>query len=153
MDEVRVATATGTVGRVVAARIRPGTDFITAIEQICADKGIQSAWVNCIGSLQNCDYFILERKDNVLGAGYGEAHNCAYPVELLSASGLIVEGTVHLHGTICSDDGKVVGGHIIKGTAKSLATIEIFITEICGANMVRAYDPECEANHFAPTER
>ena len=105
-----------------------------------------------IGSLQKTSYYYLEKNDAKLGAGYGPANNREFPVELCNAMGLICEGGLHIHASMCGDDGVFYGGHMIAGESPSLATVEVLIVEVVGGNFVRAYDPEADGNHFAPYE-
>ena len=50
MSEVRVNYACGTPGKMIAARILPGTDLLTGLEQICDQNGVKYGAVNCFGS-------------------------------------------------------------------------------------------------------
>ena len=151
-NEVRVAYSEGKIGRIILARILPGTDLCEGITKILQEKNIQSGWVSMIGSLQKTSYFYLEKNDAKLGAGYGPANHRTFPVELCNAMGLICEGGLHIHASMCGDDGVFYGGHIIAGGSPSLATIEVMIVEVVGGNFVRAYDPEADGTHFAPYE-
>lgn len=151
-NEVRVAYSEGQIGRIVLARILPGTDMCEGITKIIQEKNIQSGWVSMIGSLQKTSYFYLEKNDAKLGAGYGAENRGSFPVELCNAMGLICEGALHIHASMCGDDGNFYGGHIIAGKSPSLATIEVIIVEVTGGNFVRAYDPEADGNHFAPSQ-
>ena len=105
-----------------------------------------------IRSLQKTSYFYLEKNEAKLGAGYGPANHRTFPGELCNAMGLICEGGLHIHASMCGDDGVFYGGHIIAGGSPSLATIEVMIVEVVGGNFVRAYDPEADGTHFAPYE-
>ena len=49
--EVRVAYSEGRIGRIVLARILPGTDMCEGITKILKEKNIQNGWVAMIGSL------------------------------------------------------------------------------------------------------
>lgn len=151
-NEVRVAYSEGQIGRIVLARILPGTDVVAGIEKILKEKNIQSGWVSMIGSLEKTSYFYLEKNNSKLGAGYGAANDRAFPVELCNAMGLICQGGLHIHASMCGDDGVFYGGHMIAGSSPALATVELMIVEVTGGNFVRAYDEEAEGNHFAPYE-
>jgi len=153
-NDVRVKSAAGFAGRLIAGRILPGTDLITGIEKICEEHGVKGGWVNCLGSLQKAGYFILEPNNSKLGAGYGEMLKVAGPVELMGGMGLICyqdgQVGVHFHATMCDKEGKVFGGHLVKGENPSLATVELAINEIVDITMQRAHDEEADGNHFSP---
>jgi len=150
---IRTAFTTAQAGKVIGARILPGTDLIEGVLSILKENNITSGWVECIGSLRQAEYFILEKKDPSivkLGAGYGDSIHVDGPVELFGAWGLICEGGLHIHATMCDDTGRTFGGHLIEGKCPSLATIEVFIIEAVGGNFVRKEDTEIGGNHFAP---
>ena len=58
-NEVRVAYSEGKIGRIILARILPGTDLCEGITKILQEKNIQSGWVSMIGSLQKTSYCYL----------------------------------------------------------------------------------------------
>jgi len=148
MSEVRVAYSEGQIGRIVMARILPGTDVFEGITKILQEKNIQNGWVSMIGSLEKTSYFYLEKNESKLGAGYGPANDRTFPVELCGAMGLICQGGLHIHASMCGDDGVFYGGHMIGGSSPSLATVELMIVEVVGGNYERKYDEEAEGNHF-----
>ena len=154
--EIRTAYTTGTAGKIVAARLLPGTDLIQGIVSILKEKDIKNGWVEVIGSLEEATYFILEKKDTSkvkLGAGYGDPIHVDGPVELFGAWGLIVDQGIHIHAAMCDDTGRCFGGHLIEGGNPSLATLEVFITEVLDANFARKEDLEIGGNHFAPFDK
>mgnify|MGYP005981065227 CR=1 FL=1 len=59
--EVRVAYSEGRIGRIVLARILPGTDMCEGITKILKEKNIQNGWVAMIGSLEKTSYYYLEK--------------------------------------------------------------------------------------------
>lgn len=156
-NEIRVSSAAGRAGRVIAARILPGGDFLEGIEKICRDNGVRYATVVCcIGSLQKATFCILAPMDErKIGFGYGEPFVVEGPVEILSAQGLVCEGEdggvdIHLHAVLCDKKGSVIGGHVVPGGNPTLATIDLVLTEVVDARLMRRYDPETELTMFTP---
>lgn len=152
MGEVRVDYCEAKIGRTVFARIRPGTDLFEGITKVLKDKGIENGWVQMIGSLEKTSYHYLEANNSKLGAGYGPAISKGFPVELVGAMGLICQGGLHIHGSMCGDDGVFYGGHLNAGECPSLATIEVMIVEVLGGGFERAYDPDADMVQFHPYE-
>ena len=77
-------------------------DMCEGITKILKEKNIQNGWVAMIGSLEKTSYYYLEKNDAKLGAGYGAANERTFPVELCNAMGLICEGGLHIHASMCS---------------------------------------------------
>ena len=146
--ETRVSYACGTAGKVIAARILPGTDLLTGLETICDENGVKYGAVNCFGSFSAAGYMYLVPMDAKVGAGYGDVIKKDGPIEFLSGTGIITQNSgkteLHFHGTMCDKDGVVFGGHIVKGQCPVLTTVDVMIQEADGVEMVRAYDEETD---------
>lgn len=154
--EVRVWSAEGDLGTTIAVRFRRGTDFIEGIKKVCEEYGIEKGFVNsAIGSFEKCSYKILASKDTKLGAGYTEPIEKEGPIELLGAMGNIAEGEdgsvdIHVHATLCDEDGVVQGGHLVEGENPTLATVELNIVEVENIDMPREEDEEIGAGVLYP---
>lgn len=149
MSEVRVNYACGKPGKMIAARILPGTDLLTGLEEICDQNGVKYGAVNCFGSFSAAGYMYLVPMDAKMGAGYGDVIKQDGPIEFLSGTGIITQTDkgateLHFHGTMCDKDGKVFGGHIVKGECPVLTTVDVVITEATGVEMIRKYDEETD---------
>lgn len=155
--EPRFKWAEGKVGRLIAARLLPGTDVMIGIEKICREAGIRYGVVGCaIGSLEKTTFQILLPKEEVkIGAAYGEPITLGGPIEILGIRGVIFESedggiALHFHATLCDKDGKAMGGHLVYGENPVLATLDVVIQEIEGVRISREYDPETELSMFSP---
>jgi hypothetical protein len=100
---------------------------------------------------------ILVPLDNKVGAGYSDPRAIEGPLELLSAQGTIglEEGgavAIHLHGAVSDKEGRVHGGHLVKGGNPVLITGEVAVTQVEGIRIAKGYDPGVEMNIFIPRE-
>jgi hypothetical protein len=147
--EIRYKSAPGQLGRVIAARLLPGTDIIEGIEKICADYGIDYAFVACsIGSLQKSTFmFAVPKPEAKIKIAYGEPFEIPGPIEFLGGQGVVCknakgETQTHFHGAISDKLQRIYGGHLLKGGNPSLATIDLIINEVKGMKLLRKYDEE-----------
>ena len=150
-------TAVGGLSRVLAIRLKPGTDVLLGLEEACKANGINNGVIlSAIGSLKDphfCDVVELPTK---AGYGYGETLHLTGPIELTNASGIIChddEGNtnLHVHMTLTDRHGNAHGGHLVEGT-KVLLTVDVIIGEISGVIMGRKFDNELEVPLFAPRQ-
>lgn len=150
-------TAVGGLSRVLAIRLKPGTDVLLGLEEACKANGINNGVIlSAIGSLRDphfCDVVELPTK---AGYGYGETLHLTGPIELTNASGIIChddEGNtnLHVHMTVTDRHGNAHGGHLVEGT-KVLLTVDVIIGEISGVIMGRKFDNELEVPLFAPRQ-
>ena len=150
-------TAVGGLSRVLAIRLKPGTDVLLGLEEACKANGINNGVIlSAIGSLKDphfCDVVELPTK---AGYGYGETLHLTGPIELSNASGIIChddEGNtnLHVHMTLTDRHGNAHGGHLVEGT-KVLLTTDVVIAEINGIVMGRKFDNELEVPLFAPRQ-
>lgn len=154
-NHTRIQYASGSLGKTIAARLLPGTDLMTGIEDLCRENGIRYAQIStCFGSLQKSGYlFLIPAPELKLGAGYGELQVKEGPIEFLNGTGFVCqrngEYELHLHGTICDQRGEVFGGHLVKGE-NPVYTVDLLVTEILGIDLLRELDEESGFNQFYP---
>jgi predicted DNA-binding protein with PD1-like motif len=147
----------GHLSRAVMIRIKPGSDIIEGIETVCRQFDIGAGVITCcIGSLQKFSYLIAAPLKNKIGAGYSDPKILDGPLEFLGGQGMIGkeengETFVHLHGLVSDKDGKVHGGHLIKGKNPVLITCEIMISQIQGMKMIRTYDSKVDMKVLMPS--
>jgi predicted DNA-binding protein with PD1-like motif len=155
MDE-KIKLLEGTLSsRAAIIRVLPGSDVIEGIEEACQKLGIKAgAIISCIGSLQRASVMIAVPLNNKVGTGYSEPIKLEGPLELLSGQGTIgqdKEGeiiTVHMHGVVSDKEGRLHGGHLVKGENPVLITCEVMLARIEGIPIVRGYDPEVDMQLF-----
>jgi predicted DNA-binding protein with PD1-like motif len=160
MQEERELSRTfseGKLSRVASIRVLPGSDIIESIEQACRNLGIQSGFISsCIGSLHKAAFFVLLPMENKIGAGYSTPITLEGPLEILSAQGTIGRDekgnlSVHIHGAVSDQEGRVHGGHFLKGENVVLVTCEIMINAIDETQWVRIHDPGLDMDVFSPS--
>jgi uncharacterized protein len=154
-EKIRAHYAVGNTGKTIAARLLPGTDLLMGIEQLCKENAIKYASVvNCFGSFQRAGYFYLIPKPEAkIGVAYGELMVLDGPIEFLNGTGVVCQREeqyeVHLHGTFCDQEGRVYGGHMVKGE-NPVITVDLVLTEILEMDLHRRFDEETGANQFYP---
>ena len=149
--------AQGKLGRVIAVRLKPGTDVLLGLQEACERNGINNGVIlSAIGSLQDPHFCNPVELPTKAGYGYGETLHLTGPIELTSASGIIChddEGNtnLHVHMTVTDRHGNAHGGHLVEGT-KVLLTVDVILAEIEGLVMGRKLDEELEVPLFAPRQ-
>ena len=149
--------AQGKLGRVIAVRLKPGTDVLLGLQEACERNGINNCVIlSAIGSLQDPHFCNTVELPTKAGYGYGETLHLTGPIELTSASGIIChddEGNtnLHVHMTVTDRHGNAHGGHLVEGT-KVLLTVDVILAEIEGLVMGRKFDEELEVPLFAPRQ-
>ena len=157
MGNLDMEMAQGKLGRVVALRLKPGTDVLLGLEEACKRSGINNGVIlSAIGSLDSPHFCDVVEVPTKAGYGYGEVLHLTGPIELTNASGIIChddEGntTLHVHMTLTDRHGNAHGGHLVEGT-KVLLTVDVIIAEIEGLVMGRKFDEELEVPLFAPRQ-
>lgn len=152
--------AQGNLTRVIAVRLRPGTDVLQGLTEACRRAGINNGVIlSAIGSLDGvayCNPVELPDKKAGYGYGYGEVLHLTGPIELTAGSGIICHDdqgvtNLHVHMSLSDRYGNAHGGHLVEGT-KVLLTVDVIIAEIGGLVMGRKFDDELEVPLFAPKQ-
>ena len=157
MGNLDMEMAQGKLGRVVALRLKPGTDVLLGLEEACKRSGINNGVIlSAIGSLDSPHFCDVVEVPTKAGYGSGEVLHLTGPIELTNASGIIChddEGNtnLHVHMTLTDRHGNAHGGHLVEGT-KVLLTVDVIIAEIEGLVMGRKFDEELEVPLFAPRQ-
>ena len=157
MGNLDMEMAQGKLGRVVALRLKPGTDVLLGLEEACKRSGINNGVIlSAIGSLDSPHFCDVVEVPTKAGYGYGEVLHLTGHIELTNASGIIChddEGNtnLHVHMTLTDRHGNAHGGHPVEGT-KVLLTVDVIIAEIEGLVMGRKFDEELEVPLFAPRQ-
>ncbi len=109
------------MGREFMFRIPEGEEFVSWIENFARENGIRTAQVMAIGSLRNATLGYFHEDEGVY-----ERFEVEDTRELVSAIGNISlkdgEPMLHIHVSLGSRDGSLVGGHLFRG--------EVFVAEV-----------------------
>ena len=105
-------TKNAEIQRLVLVRLNTGDDVLQSICKAVAENNIQTGVIlSGVGSVSQYHFHVVENCNfpltNVLVNGEG-AH------DILSITGLIIDGRVHAHITISNKD-KALGGHMEEG--------------------------------------
>lgn len=149
MNEIRISSAESRPGRLVGARILPGTDLIPGLLKICRRHQIKSGCiVTILGSLARAR-FVLPIPDSggTMGVRYSDPHEIEGPLEFLGRSGIIGrlddgETAIHLHGIFSDRENRFCAGHILEEGNQVLATMEVVIQELPDVEITRSLDGE-----------
>lgn len=145
--EVRFESCEGGPGRIISARLKPGTDLITGLKELILKHNIFAGAITvCFGSLASAQVTWTEgSKPNP----HAERLELSGPLSFLSSQGKAGitekgEPIVHLHGILADLDGKVWGGHFHEYNNPVFSTFEVIIHEITGVQHKKIWDDESE---------
>jgi len=129
--------ASMTVKRIQILRVDPGEDVLEAIESFLKEANIQQAVVlGGYGTLAAYHlHWVTHNRippQSCFGRGEGG-------IELLSMSGLVVDGEPHIHVTLSTPDG-AFGGHLEPGSI-AYVVCEVFFAEVEGVTLSRQRVP------------
>jgi len=145
------SSAAGQNGRVIAARIHPNRDVLQSIEEVCLEHDVSCGQITTsIGSLQKVALHYVSRVKPDPKLGYTTQLLMEGPFSLLTGQGLVSPGdepgrlNIHYHAVISGEKDVIYGGHIEPGTI-TLTTLDLFIVEVNGVDILRGRDPETGA--------
>jgi hypothetical protein len=147
--EVRFESMEGGFGRIISARLKPGTDLLAGIAAVVEKHQIAAgAVVVSFGSLAKAEVTWTEGSKSDPNKK-SERLRLSGPLSFLSSQGKVgitEEGkaVVHLHGLLADLDGKVWGGHFHEGNNPVFSTFELVIQEISGLRHTKVWDDESE---------
>lgn len=95
-----------------ALRLNPGEDVLLSLRQAAQEHGIQNAAIlSGVGSLDRYHYHVVKTTNMPPGNVFVEGEG---PFDILTVTGLIVNGEVHAHITFSNTE-SAFGGHIEEG--------------------------------------
>jgi hypothetical protein len=119
--------------RVHVFRLRPGDDLLGSIRAYVNANHIQAAvLLSAVGSLTQA---------SIRYANQPEAHIHTGHFEIVSITGTVEEGGEHIHLSIATGQGNLIGGHLMTG-CKIYTTGEVALGEIEGVRFTRETDRE-----------
>ncbi|KAB1192831.1 DUF296 domain-containing protein [Haloferax sp. MBLA0076] len=128
-----------TVSEEYLARLEHGADWREEIEEFCARKGIESAWFNAMGAVQDAEIWFYDQDDqeyqSVTFDEPLEVAACVGNVSLLDG-----EPFAHTHAVLSRRSGQSLAGHLDSAT--------VFAGEV----NLRAFDEPLEREHDDVTD-
>jgi len=119
--------------RIHVFRLRPGDDLLGGIRAYVNANHIQAAvLLSAVGSLTQA---------SIRYANQPEAHIHTGHFEIVSITGTVEEGGEHVHLSIASGQGTMIGGHLMTG-CKIYTTGEITLAELVGVRFTRETDTQ-----------
>jgi uncharacterized protein len=119
--------------RIHVFRLRPGDDLLGSIRAYVNANHIQAAvLLSAVGSLTQA---------SIRYANQPEAHIHTGHFEIVSITGTMEEGGEHVHLSIATGQGTMIGGHLMTG-CKIYTTGEITLAELVGVHFTRETDTQ-----------
>jgi uncharacterized protein len=119
--------------RIHVFRLRPGDDLLGGIRAYVNANHIQAAvLLSAVGSLTQA---------SIRYANQPEAHIHTGHFEIVSITGTVEEGGEHVHLSIATGQGTLIGGHLMTG-CKIYTTGEITLAELVGVHFTREIDTQ-----------
>ncbi len=148
--------AAGTSGKTVVARLKPKTDLIGGLIEICNENGIRCGAIVCgLGTLDGAVVLTAAPTPGTKsGVGYSEPIIVKGMIEFICGQGIIMEKEgdlfIHFHGLFMDEGGKFYGGHFNPGGNPVLSTIDVVITEAAGVKAMRMLDKDLDLEVMFP---
>jgi predicted DNA-binding protein with PD1-like motif len=119
--------------RIHVFRLRPGDDLLGSIRAYVKQNHSQAAvLLSSVGSLTQA---------SIRYANQPEAHVHTGHFEIVSITGTVEEGGEHVHLSISTGQGTMIGGHLMTG-CKIYTTSEVTLAELVGVRFAREADKE-----------
>lgn len=88
-------------------RLKPGQELSGELARLARDKGLRAASVvSAVGSLTDLALRFADRPETTRARGH---------FEVVSLSGYLAAGELHLHMAVSDGEGKTIGGHVMPG--------------------------------------
>lgn len=118
---------------IIAVRLRPNDDLKQALDNITRENKLSAAAiVSAVGSLSSA----------AIRLGTGEVKNLDGPFEIVSLSGTLGQGGMHVHIAVADGRGNTFGGHMLHGCEVN-TTVEIVIHNLSDCYVFeRVQDPD-----------
>lgn len=117
-------------------RLKPGEELLAGIGRRISELGSEAAFIaSSVGSLSSCAMRMAGRSETVTLEG---------TFEVVSLSGTIDADGEHLHISISDPDGRMTGGHLMRGSTVR-TTMELVIGILPEMRFVRKH---CELSGY-----
>lgn len=161
MSENKWEAGIGKLGRVIAARIKPGEDAINSIIEIIKEYGFKSGTVIGIGSFNSAEIIRDCTFDLSTDLTRSIEEICGpYPIEkpVFLGIGWGMFGTeeggniiLHFHAIASDREGKMCCGNLQPGSAPIMTTLDVRIQELVDIEIKPSLDPVLKVKLLNPT--
>ncbi|WP_224270565.1 PPC domain-containing DNA-binding protein [Haloprofundus salinisoli] len=128
-----------TSSREFLARLETGADWREEIEEFAEREGIESAWFNAMGAVQDADVWFYDQADKEYRSVQFDE-----PLEVAACVGNVAlldgEPFAHTHAVLSRPSGQALAGHLNAAT--------VFAGEV----YLRAFDESLERDHDDVTD-
>ena len=98
--------------RCIALRLDPGEDMLLSLRDAVREQGIQNAAIlSGVGSLDRYHFHVVKTTNMPPGNTFVQGEG---PFDILTVTGLVVDGEVHAHITFSNTE-LAMGGHLEEG--------------------------------------
>ena len=98
--------------RYIALRLDPGEDVLLSLRAAVQEQGMQNAAIlSGVGSLDRYHYHVVKTTNMPPGNTFVQGEG---PFDILTVTGLVVDGEVHAHITFSNTE-LAMGGHLEEG--------------------------------------
>ena len=127
-------------------RLDQGEEIITSLASFVKEKGLQSAWLNGIGSVSDVELALYNGKEYV-------SFSLKQDLELVSSQGNLAflngEPVIHLHCIVSDEKGTTWSGHLNHGIISYTGEFIIFAFD---SPLLRGKDEKTGLNLTQPEE-
>ena len=111
--------------RIIAVRLNPGEDILLSLRKAVAERNIRSAIIlGGFGSVSKYHFHVVTSADLPPDEAYPKEDVAC---DILTLSGLIIDGRVHAHITLSTDE-MALGGHLEEGNPALTFTV-VYLAE------------------------
>ena len=116
-----------TASRMIFLRLDPGEDVLDSIRAAVSEQGIRNAvFVSGVGSLASYHVHVVKTTNLPPGNVFFREDG---PYDILTVTGLVLDGEVHAHITFSNPD-RALGGHMEQGCrVLTFAVVAMMITD------------------------
>lgn len=105
-------TQSSEASRIVIVRLDPQEDVLVALREAVREQGLRNAAIlSAVGSLNQYRVHVVETTNMPPGNIFFDAEG---PFDILTVTGLVVNGEIHAHITFSNPD-TAMGGHLEEG--------------------------------------
>lgn len=153
------AWAEGSIGKVVAVRLKPGDDLLGGMIAVAEEAGLVDAII--LGGVASLHRLSLRNihtfpDDGPITTMHRHSTYVDGPLEVVSLTGNLAaraDGTSYLHCHVVASVGEPAtvlhGGHLEPGSLIA-TTAEVFLASLTGLTLARRHDPTTWADEIHP---